>query len=452
MVTVNQLLQHLPPFRNERILIKQDQRVHDIIEQILKAHEKYRHYYDKIAIYFDDEDTEKICNNLYKFLEKNIEYKEESDEEQTTAVPSAILSLKHGDCKHYSSFTAGVLDALNRQGRKINWCYRFCSYKLLEKTPHHVFVVVKNKDGSESWIDPVPGANKLTPVWQLDKQPKKISMPLHDVIGNTNSVAGAAIGYTFLEQTTHATYRVNPLFIAGRAAFLQMVQLNVKAWAKNMDYLITTQGTRFTDPLGKKWYLLGGRWDNLRSAIEEGKDKKMIGGTNDETIGALDIVALLAAAAPIIIAITSVIKSAMGNDSWEQGQLVYPTTGTGTPTTGTGTDLLKNPLVLAGAAGLLYYMYSRKKKVSGTDNTMMWVLLLGGGLLLYKKSQQQLPAPDEPIVIDPEPVSSGTSLIDNAMPEPSDTTQNTFVDTNSGGGGGGGSSDADSKIPVEYMM
>jgi len=306
-VTTEQLLKHLPPFRNERVLIKKNQRVQDIIEQMLHAHKKYAHYYDELAKYFDNKNIDVVCNNLYEFLKENIEYKEESESDQTTALPGAILTLQRGDCKHYSSFCAGILDALKRRGENIDWCYRFCSYDILNKVPHHVFVVVKKNDGSEIWIDAVPGANDLTPVWQLDKKINSFNMPLYDVVGNT--VAGHdenTIGYSIGEQIIHAAARTNPILIAGRAAFLQAVKLNVRAWAKNMAYLAQTQGTAFTDKLGKKWYLLGGRWDALSSAIEEGKTKKMLGSTVGITVIA-EVTALLVAAAPIIIAITSEI-------------------------------------------------------------------------------------------------------------------------------------------------
>lgn len=162
------LLRHLPPFRDERVLIKHDQKVSDIIHQILDAHKRYAKYYDAIALYFDATTTDEICTNIYSFLKDEIKYKEESDQEQTTALPGAILSWKKGDCKHYASFTGGVLDAINRlTGKKIKWCYRFVSNDPLRKTPHHVFVVVFDGD-EEIWIDPVPGAEKANPFWQVD--------------------------------------------------------------------------------------------------------------------------------------------------------------------------------------------------------------------------------------------------------------------------------------------
>jgi hypothetical protein len=150
-------------------MINDRQTVKDIIAEVLEAHQEFSPYYDKIALYFDDSNSEKICDKIYRFLKENVKYKEESENDQTSALPTGILIRGHGDCKHFSGFSAGILDALNRTGKKLNWCYRFASYRVLSRTPHHVFVVVKDQ-GSELWIDPTPGADKLEPVWIIDKK------------------------------------------------------------------------------------------------------------------------------------------------------------------------------------------------------------------------------------------------------------------------------------------
>lgn len=164
------LLGSLPPFRDEWILINSKQNVKDIINEVLDSHKEFAPLYDRIALYFDGNSIEDICKNIYDFLKKNIKYKEEKEEDQTTATPAGILSRGFGDCKHYSTFSGGVLDALQRvTGKKINWCYRFASYDPFNKSPHHVFVVVHDK-GDEIWIDPTPGSDNNQPMWQVDKK------------------------------------------------------------------------------------------------------------------------------------------------------------------------------------------------------------------------------------------------------------------------------------------
>lgn len=180
MVTVGMLLKELPAYKDEWLLIHPEQSVKDIIVEVLDAHEEFAPYYDTIALYFDSDSISEICKNLYMFLKNNIRYKEEKEESQTTALPTGLLVRGIGDCKHYSGFCGGVLDAINRlTGKKINWNYRFASYDFATKTPHHVFVVVKENDGKEIWIDPTPLADVLDPAWQIDKKIKAKTMALH---------------------------------------------------------------------------------------------------------------------------------------------------------------------------------------------------------------------------------------------------------------------------------
>lgn len=173
MVTVAKLLNDLPPYRDEwEVVVPGDQSTSEIVRNVLDAHKKFARYYDSIAYYFDNgKPVSKICEDLYKFCKANIEYREESPKKQTGALPTGLLTRQYGDCKHYSGFCAGVLDALKRSGRRINWFYRFASYRPDKPDPHHVFVVV-NDNGQELWIDPVPGAELQTPSWTLDKKVK----------------------------------------------------------------------------------------------------------------------------------------------------------------------------------------------------------------------------------------------------------------------------------------
>lgn len=196
--TVAELLSCLPPYRDEWITIIGKQSVRDIIAEVLASHKEFAPLYDNIALYFDGDTTEEICQNLYDFLKTNVRYREEREEDQTTATPAGLLTRGFGDCKHYSTFSAGVLDALNRiQGKGIKWNYRFASYDPLNKNPHHVFVVVRDgKD--EIWIDPTPGSDNNTPLWYLDKKVSTMAL--------RRNIAGFNVGYllplTYEQETT----------------------------------------------------------------------------------------------------------------------------------------------------------------------------------------------------------------------------------------------------------
>lgn len=170
--TVYDLLDQLPPYKDQWILINDNQAVPDIINEVCDAHQEFATYYDNLSSFFYDDDTEITCQNIYRFLKENIKYKEESEKDQTSALPTGILIRRRGDCKHYSGFTAGILDSINRNGTKIKWAYRFASYRWWDRTPHHVFVVVNPGTDKEIWIDPTPGADVMNPVWQIDKTVK----------------------------------------------------------------------------------------------------------------------------------------------------------------------------------------------------------------------------------------------------------------------------------------
>jgi hypothetical protein len=175
--TVGALLNELPPYQDNWIVIHPNQSVRDIMTEVVNAHEEFAPYYDKIALYFDDSSVKKICDKVYSFIKRNIKYHEEPEETQTSALPTGVLTRGFGDCKHYSGFAAGVLDALKRTGRNIDWSYKFASYDPASKTPHHVFVEVRDH-GETIWIDPTPGAREKTPWWLMDKKVKTSNMAL----------------------------------------------------------------------------------------------------------------------------------------------------------------------------------------------------------------------------------------------------------------------------------
>lgn len=153
-MTKNEVLKNLGDPVGDSVMITRNQNVRDIINLIKIKHLKCARDYDKIANSFWTGDIYTTCEKLWKWCKKNIGYNIESEEVQTISPPSVILARGSGDCKHYSLFIAGVLDALRRRGENIDWNYRFASYNPFDPTPGHVFVVV-NDNGNEIWIDPV---------------------------------------------------------------------------------------------------------------------------------------------------------------------------------------------------------------------------------------------------------------------------------------------------------
>jgi hypothetical protein len=154
----NQIISSLPAPVGNAIIIEENQDVNDIIATLIYMHGETKRYYDKIASSFVGPTLRDTCENIFDFCKTNIPNITESESYQTIRTPQRILKASRegygNDCKHYASFTAGILDALRRQGKRINWNFRFASYKLFSTALGHVFIVVHDR-GNEIWIDPV---------------------------------------------------------------------------------------------------------------------------------------------------------------------------------------------------------------------------------------------------------------------------------------------------------
>jgi hypothetical protein len=144
------------PVRNRSVLIEQDQDVYDIMKCIEFFHKKHQVQYDQFAYRFDVGEVKDIARALWQFCKDNLDYDIETEKKQTVRSPGRMLQEGQGDCKHYASFIAGVLDSLKRQGKDIDWAYRFARYvNWAGKVNNHVFVVITKRNGKEIWIDPV---------------------------------------------------------------------------------------------------------------------------------------------------------------------------------------------------------------------------------------------------------------------------------------------------------
>lgn len=157
MVTADMVLNRLPPYQDLWELIKDEQYVPDIIKEVTAAHRAFGRYYDMFSDLFYCTDLGTIADNLYNFCKDNIQYREEKVEFQSTAIPSGILHRGYGDCKHYASFSAGVLGSLNRlYGCCFESYFYFVGYGRA-KEPYHVYVSLLQRD-QEIWLDPTPGS------------------------------------------------------------------------------------------------------------------------------------------------------------------------------------------------------------------------------------------------------------------------------------------------------
>lgn len=328
------LLKVLPPFSNQKVLIKKNQNVNDIIRALAIAHNQYKNDYDKIAREFLGHSNKQTAYNIWKFLKQNVPYKAEPETMQTIKSPSAIIktgllgrqSLYSNDCKNYSLFTGGILSALNRQGYKIPFVYRFVSYSLFDSVPGHVFVVINpGEEKSEIWVDAVLNEFNYKKPYNY-KQDKNFDKMMYSISGVDDVITGKrkakrqarktarkqrrakrrAEGKTFgkrLVKTIKKAGRV-VLKVAGapvRNSFLLLVKLNFRSLATNLNKLNAKKPTKVRE----FWEGAGGRYQNLITAINQGSKKKRLG-----EIGAVTVATATASASPLLIKVAKILKSA----------------------------------------------------------------------------------------------------------------------------------------------
>lgn len=273
----------------------------------MATHKKYSADYDKICLQFWKTNTLETCRSLYQFFKQYFYYVVESDSVQTLRSPAAIIKLgtnpKIGlDCKSYSLFIGGVLDALSRRGYPIKWCYRFASYKPYDRLPHHVFVVVNPGSSNEIWCDPVINTFNWHKPYNF-KTDRFMSLVAVSGIGKAGK--GKKKFKNFIKKSGKLLVKLNPATVSARNSFLAIVGMNVFGIARKLQIVVAKK----PNELKKFWQKLGGDYKKLVNTINKGaKHGKKVHG---DEIGALPaIAAAIAAATPIIIKVKALMKSA----------------------------------------------------------------------------------------------------------------------------------------------
>lgn len=227
--SIDQLREELPPFQGKKTVLNAEQDNNDIIKEILRKHRKYETDYDKIYDYFYAGDIEITCRRIWEFLKYNLVYNAEPEETQSIKGPSGILQPGEAiDCKHYSLFAGGVLDAIKaHEGGSWDWCYRFVSYNS-KPIATHVFVVVTKNNGTEIWVDPVMSAfNQRDPyTFYIDLKPGMALYEINGVPKGSGKVgAGPPSHNPAIMPATYPTVTVDPQ--VSEASFLTAVNMNL---------------------------------------------------------------------------------------------------------------------------------------------------------------------------------------------------------------------------------
>lgn len=376
------ILGKLTPYTGRKVKLAESQSTNDIIKEILAAHKKYASDYDKIAPQFWRGSVRTSCKYVFNFLKKNVKYKIEPDSRQSVKSPAAIIATGanggYNDCKHYSLFFAGLLDAWKRSGKKINFCYRFANYRFLDNKPHHVFVVV-NPGGSEIWCDAVLSSfdEKKQYVNKIDKKP----MALYSISGVSCETCEDSYGMPGIGAPRGRSRRqakrqarrsgVNctgkrgakfaPPLIGARKAFLLLVRLNVKKFAVKLH-------NRLKDPnqaneIYTKWCGLGGNAATLRNTVNKAYEKYkrkrgMIG------VDPVTITSAIAAATPVLAVLAKFLKPQAAEEIEEVSQAIQQGARSYSDQGETTSGIFDNKKVLIyGALGIAGVYFLSKKKI-----------------------------------------------------------------------------------------
>jgi hypothetical protein len=324
------LLARLKPFANKQHILVNDQQVSDIITGLLNTHNQYKSEYDKIAGGFRGRTDRETGKKIYTFLKNNVNYVIEPDSEQTLKSPAAILytgKSTGSDCKNYSLFTGGVLSALNRKGANIKWCYRFASYRMFDKMPHHVFVVINPNTANEIWVDAVLPKFNLKKQYYYKTDKKVNDMALVAVAGigkpkkrQEKKAAKKAAApakkaarkellkkkATKLKTNIKKAGKVTLKFAAApvRNSFLLLVKLNFKNLAGKLQRGID----KAPDKIKTFWENAGGSYKTLTIAVGQGIKKKAIGVIGMQLGVAETAAAAAVTASPLLVKVADVLK------------------------------------------------------------------------------------------------------------------------------------------------
>ena len=249
-------------------LIKQFQNTNDIVKAVIEQHDLNRNAFKKLATHFDKGNDYDTCQAIWEFVHYNLNYKAEPDL-QTVKTVSKILfdgsNSKGNDCKHFSCFEAGILEALG-----IPYFYRFAAYE--GKIPTHVYIVANLKRGLVIMDAVLPYFDsEKSYTYKIDINPlKKKDMPLYRLSGV--STIGA------VSEVQHKLRLVT--FAAARGAILELTKFNVFNLAVKFNEAIMKDRKKVED----FWYNIGGKdFGKLLNNTIEGKTKKRILGLDQDS-------------------------------------------------------------------------------------------------------------------------------------------------------------------------
>jgi hypothetical protein len=321
--TLVEVLSYLPQSNGMDKLLMNHQNTDDLAKAIAKSHHSNLKYAKEIAFLFKGSDDVESCKNIFNFIKKYVPYSVEPGEKQCIKTLPRMLDdarKKIGsDCKMYSVLTGTILKSLN-----IPFKYRLAGYTT--DYPQHIYCV-----NDMCTIDAV------LPFFNNEKKPYKYKkdMALYNLSG-VDQIGGkkkwqpkTKFGKALKDKTDKIQEKGEELkkelkkdlkkgldavkmvgLAIPRNAFLLLVKINVRGLATRLKKLQEINPAALEDTWVKK---LGGDIAFLNQEIKVGSAKKpflgsKVSGVDQIGVAGEEVVAILAAAAPILAMIIPLLK------------------------------------------------------------------------------------------------------------------------------------------------
>lgn len=400
----------------------------DIIQTIHKNFPLAVQQVKTFAKRFEGSSRTDTARNIWNFLKNHKTYQKDQNHLQLVRLPSRFLRVrKGGDCKSYA-LTAAALMAANG----IPVSFRYAGYVKGKQTPSHVYTVGRDESDNEIIVDGcfTKFNQEKTPVFKKDY--KMTVATLSDDLTNAPTLAqrvralkvsnptqyskACAIWNRIKDLRAGNDYRrkgieaikqivdgvsvsgindrakrqarreerkasgktsgVKKVALApGRAAFLELVSLNVRGIAHRLSKQSKEKVSAF-------WKKLGGNPDKLLATIAKGAAKKPLLGESKKSkaLGVVPpvVAAILAAAGPVLVAVSKILPKGPDGENSDFAEVLQEAAGAGGDTSfdptssdiditdkGTGVDhgfSLSSPLVLGGLAIAAFFLIKSSKK------------------------------------------------------------------------------------------
>jgi hypothetical protein len=291
--------------------------IHALNSAIAPAVNQVKPFIDSILIATGDpvKDTERAC----RYVRDLVTYKQDGFSEQKIQLPARLLKdTKEGDCKSYSLAVLAIITAMGYKGG-----FRYVSYKP-NKIPTHVYNFVFDNSGKKFTFDACVDSLLESPRYTYIKD-----MEVTYLAGSPIMIDSDPYYLGKKKKKKKGKDKPGPLkkitLAPARAAFLALVKINARGLATKLQISINKGG----DKTKAFWTKVGGDFDKLKSATAAGAKKKPLFGIKKggKVSGALHVeyledqrigvdpatltatAAALAAAAPILLAVSNLFKS-----------------------------------------------------------------------------------------------------------------------------------------------